>query len=126
MFLIFRQHLPVEFPSIAPATDSIYTPIIKDSGTSVPAAESFAIHTQFAELLSEINHHGIYIHTSRYDKGGNSLARITRKEIGSDTLLIMVFQEIQHPFFYSTQTLPCPCNGGSGFVAANYRAERVI
>ena len=126
MLLIVRQHLPVKFSAVAPAAYGVHAPIVKDSGTSVSAAESFAVHPQLAELLSEINHHGIYIHTSRYDEGGNGFTRIACKEIGSDTLFIVVFQKIQHSLFYPAQALPYPCNGGSGFVAANYCTKCVI
>ena len=63
VFLVFRQHLTVEFSTIPPATNSIHAPIIKNSGTPVSATETFAIHAQFTEFLPEINHHRIGIHT---------------------------------------------------------------
>ena len=64
MFLVLRQHLAVELAAIAPTADSIYTPIVKDGCTSVPAAETFTIHAQLTKLLTEINHHRIGVHAS--------------------------------------------------------------
>ena len=50
---------------ITPPADSIHTPVIKNSSSSVTATESFAIHSSFSQFLTKINHHRIGIHTSR-------------------------------------------------------------
>ena len=65
VLMFFSKHFPVKLSSVAPTTYSIYAPIIKYGSPSVSSAESFAIHAQLSELLTEIDHHRIGVHTSR-------------------------------------------------------------
>ena len=125
-FMFFGQHFAVKLTAIAPATNSIHAPVIEYRSPSVSSAETFAVHSQFSKLLTKINHHRIGVHTSRNDQSRDSFTWISCKEIGSDALFVMVFQEVQHLFFYSVQTLPAVGDGCRGFVAASYIAECIV
>ena len=101
--MIFGEHFSIKLTSVAPTTDSLYTPVVKDGGSPVSSAESFIIHTHFSKLLPKVNHHGICIHTGGNNECRDAFTRITGKEIRSDTLLVVILQEVEHLFLYSIQ-----------------------
>ena len=120
--MFFSKHLPVKFTSVAPASYGVYTPIIEYGSSSVPSAESFTIHAQFSKLLTEVDHHRISVHTGGNDQCGNSFTRVAGKEIRSDTLLVVILQEVEHLFLYSIQTLPAMSDSGCRFISTSYIA----
>ena len=120
--MLFSKHLPVKFTSVAPASYAVYTPIIEYSSPSVPSAKSFTIHAQFSKLLTEVDHHRISVHTGGNDQCGNSFTRVAGKEIRSDTLLVVILQEVEHLFLYSIQTLPAMSDSGCRFISTSYIA----
>ena len=125
-FMLFGQHFTIKLTAIAPATDRIHTPVIKYRSSSVSSAETFAIHSQFSELLTEIDHHRIGIHAGGNYQSRDSFTRISGEEIRSDTLLVMIFQKVQHLLFYSVQTLPTVSDRSCRFITASYITKCVI
>lgn len=120
-FLFLLCKLMTIKPSmITPSPDTIHTPVVKDSGTSIPSAKSFTVHARLPKFLTEVNHHRVRIHTGRNHQSRKCLKRITRKEIGSNALLIMVFKEVQHMFLNIIHSLPARSNSCSRGKSTRY------
>ena len=117
--LVFGQHPAVELAVVAPAADGVHAPVIKNGGAPVTSAEPFMVHTLFTEFLSEIHHHRVGIHAGRYNQSRNGFPGSTGKEFGCDTLLVVVFQKVQHPLFNASQTLPAVSDGSGRPVSAD-------
>ena len=66
------------------------------NGYYVDAGEPFHIHTSFAYFLAGIYHDRTLVERSRYDHRRFRTTAATAPETGSDTLLVMVFEEIEH------------------------------
>ena len=112
LLLLFTEQMRIPAPAVTPAVNAVYVPIVEDGGSSVLSAETLAVHSLFAQFLSEINHDWIASQAGRYDEGRNSLERIAGKEVGCNALLIVVFQEIQHVVLNIVHALPAMGNSG--------------
>lgn len=109
---LFTEQMRIPAPAVTPAVNAVYVPIVEDSGSSVLSAETLAVHSFFAQFLSEIDHDRIASQAGRYDEGRNSLEWIASKEVGCNALFIVVFQEIQHVVLNVVYTLPAVGDSG--------------
>ena len=87
---LFTEQMRIPASAVTPAVNAVYVPIVEDGGSSVLSAETLAVHSLFAQFLSEINHDWIASQAGRYDEGRNSLEWIASKEVGCNALFIVV------------------------------------
>ena len=106
--------------------DSIHTPIIKDSGSSVTTAKALFVHSSLAILLSEVNHQRILLQQSRNHQSRHALTAVAGKKVASHALLVVILQEVQHMLADIISLLPSPSNGMGTLLAANHAAHRII
>ena len=71
---VLLQQLSFKLLFVAPAGYGVDVPIVKNGCTSVAAAETFALHSSFTELLPEVNHYRVRIHAGGDNHTGASLA----------------------------------------------------
>ena len=82
--------------SIIPIAQTLDTPIVEDRRPTISTAKTFLIHTWLSQFLTAIDHHRISIHGRRNNHARDAQACVIGKKRRSDTLLIMVLQEIEH------------------------------
>ena len=111
---------------IIPVSQTLDAPIIEDGRTAITSAETFRVHSSFAKFLTTIDHNRIRIHGSGDNHARNTRTSIPRKEIRSDTLFIVILQEIQHIFLDSLQRLPTMRYITSRSLSAHHRTNRII
>ena len=87
-------------------THSRQRPIIEDCCSSIYTAETFMIHSPFAEFLSTIKHKRIGPHQDCNRGSRDCLITLSRKEITCYTLFIMIFEEVEHMFVDIIRSLP--------------------
>ncbi|MPN29110.1 hypothetical protein SDC9_176561 [bioreactor metagenome] len=111
---------------IVPTSYRVNRPIIKNGSPAVLAAEAFFIHSPFAQLLSKIDHYRIYIQARGNNHGSLSALSVFQKIIRSNTLFIVVFNEIKHFMLDIAHIVQRESNVRRRSIAAGNIAQNVV
>ena len=121
--LFVREHALVNKSMV----ERVYCPIIKDGCSTVTTAESFFVHAAFTIFLTCIKHYRVAPHQRETEARSKSFPCIASKKVAGYTLLIVVFEEIQHVALYVVDRLPrCRHGCGGGFWSAHYVPHAVV
>ena len=89
--LLFGGQLSTVLTAVVdPMAQALHTPVVEDGGASIPSTESLLIHASFPQFLTGIDHHGVRIELCRNDEVRYTCLRLTGKEVGGHTLLVVV------------------------------------
>ena len=93
--------------------DTVHAPIVEDSATTIATTEAFLVHTTLAEFLTSVEHIRIGVEQTTYYVGGIGSPRLASEKVARNTLLVMIFQEIEHVVadIISLQPLRCDVRG---------------
>ena len=101
-------------------------PIVEDGRSAIYPTESLFVHSLFSKLLSAIDHKRILLEEKTHSCGRQRLTCITTEEIAGNTLLVMIFQKIEHMLTYIVDHLPFVGDTGSRTFSTDYSTQTVI
>ena len=109
-----------------PAAHRRHAAIIEDRRAAVAPAEAFDLHPLFTEFLSEIEHERRGVEQQRHREGCQAATAAARDPVARQPLLVVVFQETEHPRLQVALELPFLRQRRSGPFTADDTAQGVI
>ena len=109
-----------------PAAQCVNAPVIENGSAAIDSAVALFIQSSLAKFLSCIQHEGLLAHCYRHDCCSFGTACICSKEIGCDTLLVVVLEECEHVGAYVRCVLQGVCDGVGRYLPAHYSFECVV